>query len=61
MTELLEPSILKCICGCQDDVRSVRIRIDGKATEYEQKEKLLCKLCRTLTMGHWKYASNVFR
>lgn len=46
----------KCQCGGRDDVRLVRMRVDGKATMYHSKPIPLCEYCRHGERGRWMYA-----
>lgn len=49
--------VLQCVCGGQGggDVRLVRMRVDGRATEYHSKPVALCVTCRRAERGRWMY------
>lgn len=50
------PPRVLCVCKQIDDVRLVRLRVNGKATLYYQHETPLCRMCRDRLRGSWMYA-----
>lgn len=49
---------VECVCGGPGggDIRLVRMRVDGKATQYHSKPVALCAMCRRAERGRWMYA-----
>lgn len=53
----VSPAVLACVCGWQgEDVRTVRMRVDGRATAYHLDRVPMCRSCRDSARGRWMYA-----